>query len=128
MSRSKSYDESVARKALGEKGGFSLVNLQIVNGEKMKFRRSAGRLDSESKRGAKYFPSSDSETDNIPDGTSSPRRPPAPKVTVPKVLVDYRSNLQARQQRHSDAIHLIVKQMLHRQNRSAETPRCKTRL
>lgn len=63
MSRSKSYDESVARKALGEKGGFSLVNLQIVNGEKMKFRRSAGRLDSESKRGAKYFPSSDSETD-----------------------------------------------------------------
>lgn len=84
MSRSKSYDESVARKALGEKGGFSLVNLQIVNGEKMKFRRSAGRLDSESKRGAKYFPSSDSETDNIPDGTSSPRRPSSSKSDSPK--------------------------------------------
>lgn len=84
MSRSKSYDESVARKALGEKEGFSLVNLQIVNGEKMKFRRSAGRLDSESKRGAKYFPSSDSETDNIPDGTSSPRRPSSSKSDSPK--------------------------------------------
>lgn len=79
MSRSKSYDESVARKAVGEKAGFSLVNLQIVNGEKIKFRRSAGRLDSESKRVAKYFPSSDSETDNIPDGTSSPRRPSSSK-------------------------------------------------
>ncbi|XP_062577150.1 formin-J-like isoform X1 [Saccostrea cucullata] len=84
MSRSKSYDESVARKAVSEKEGFSLVNLQIVNGEKIKFRRSAGRLDSESKRGAKYFPSSDSDTDNVPDGTSSPRRPSSSKSDSPK--------------------------------------------
>ncbi|XP_056010413.1 formin-J-like isoform X2 [Ostrea edulis] len=84
MSRSKSYDESVARKAVSEKKEFSLVNLQIVNGEKIKFRRSVGRLDSESKRGAKYFPSSDSETDNIPDGTSSPRRPSSSKSDSPK--------------------------------------------
>ena len=80
MSRSKSYDESVARKALGE-GGLSISG---SGDQKQTFRGSVGRLGSDGRRNCVYIPSSDSDGEMIPDGTSSPKRPSSYKSDSPK--------------------------------------------
>ncbi|KAK3100755.1 hypothetical protein FSP39_024772 [Pinctada imbricata] len=83
MSRSKSYDESVARRAMDENGEFSVVPINS-DIDKKSFRKSAGRLDSDGRRNGHYFPGSDSDGDIHPDGTSSPRRPSSSKSDSPK--------------------------------------------
>lgn len=85
MIRSKSYDESVARKASNENiNGDVTTNGDISPSERKSFRGSVGRLGSDGRRNGVYIPSSDSDSEVPPDGTSSPKRPSSNKSDSPK--------------------------------------------
>ncbi|OWF45788.1 FH2 domain-containing protein 1 [Mizuhopecten yessoensis] len=89
MSRSKSYDESVARKAASENGHFSLADGKETDypesERRSSLRGSVGRLSaSDPRRNGHYFPTSDSDSEVPPDGTSSPKRALSYKSDSPK--------------------------------------------
>ena len=79
MSRSKSYDEAVARKLLSESG-----DLIIPTGEKRNsMRNSSGKLFNDGRRNGKVFDDeSDFETNT--EGSNSPRRPSSTRSDSPK--------------------------------------------
>ena len=79
MSRSKSYDEAVARKLLGEGG-----DLIIPTGEKRNsLRNSSGKLFTDGRRNGRVFDyESDIETNT--EGSNSPRRPSSTRSDSPK--------------------------------------------
>ncbi|XP_060063512.1 uncharacterized protein LOC132543969 [Ylistrum balloti] len=89
MSRSKSYDESVARKAATENGEFSLADGKESDynesERRSSLRGSVGRLSSgDSRRNCLYIHTSDSDSEVPPDGTSSPKRALSYKSDSPK--------------------------------------------
>ena len=84
MSRSKSYDESVARKTCNDGTSDVIVNGDISPSQRKSFRGSVGRLGSDGRRNGVYIPSSDSDSEVHPDGTSSPKRPSSNKSDSPK--------------------------------------------
>lgn len=84
MSRSKSYDESVARKTCNDGTSDVIVNGDISPSQRKSFRGSVGRLGSDGRRNGVYIPSSDSDSEVYPDGTSSPKRPSSNKSDSPK--------------------------------------------
>ncbi|XP_033742785.1 mucin-5AC-like isoform X2 [Pecten maximus] len=89
MSRSKSYDESVARKAASENGEFSLADGKESDynesERRSSLRGSVGRLSSgDSRRNCLYLHTSDSDSEVPPDGTSSPKRALSYKSDSPK--------------------------------------------
>ncbi|XP_045205613.2 formin-J-like isoform X2 [Mercenaria mercenaria] len=70
MSRSKSYDEAVARKAMSD-GDFD-----VLNGEKRNsLRNSAVNMFTDGRRNGRIFADEDSDAETVTIGTSSPRRP-----------------------------------------------------
>ncbi|XP_076117482.1 uncharacterized protein LOC143085163 isoform X1 [Mytilus galloprovincialis] len=91
MSRSKSYDESVARKASNQNG--TVVNGDISLSQQKSFRGSVGRLGSDCRRHGVYIASSDSDSEIPPDGASSPKRPSSTKSDSPKS--DSRSSIKS---------------------------------
>ncbi|XP_052078759.1 formin-J-like [Mytilus californianus] len=82
MSRSKSYDESVARKASNQNE--TVINGDVSPSQRKSFRGSVGRLGSDGRRNGVYIASSDSDSEIPPDGTSSPKRPSSTKSDSPK--------------------------------------------
>ena len=84
MSRSKSYDESVARKTCNNGTSDVIVNGDVSPSQRKSFRGSVGRLGSDGRRNGVYIPSSDSDSEIHPDGTSSPKRPSSNKSDSPK--------------------------------------------
>lgn len=82
MSRSKSYDESVARKASNQNG--TIVNGDVSPSQRKSFRGSVGRLGSDCRRHGVYIASSDSDSEIPPEGASSPKRPSSTKSDSPK--------------------------------------------
>ncbi|XP_069129886.1 uncharacterized protein [Argopecten irradians] len=89
MSRSKSYDESVARKAASENGEFSLADGKQSDfnesERRSSLRGSVGRLSTtDPRRNCLYIQTSDSDSEVPPDGTSSPKRASSYKSDSPK--------------------------------------------
>ncbi|XP_063414450.1 formin-J-like isoform X4 [Mytilus trossulus] len=82
MSRSKSYDESVARKVSNQNG--TVVNGDVSPSQQKSFRGSLVRLGSDSRRHGVYIASSDSDSEIPPYGASSPKRPSSTKSDSPK--------------------------------------------
>ena len=79
MSRSKSYDEAVARKLLGESG-----DLIIPSGEKRNsLRNSSGKLFTDGRRNGRVF-DDESDIETTTEGSNSPRRPSSTRSDSPK--------------------------------------------
>lgn len=70
MSRSKSYDEAVARKAMND-GDFNFSNEEKRNS----LRNSAVNMFTDGRRNGRIFADDDSDAETVTQGSSSPRRP-----------------------------------------------------
>jgi hypothetical protein len=76
MSRSKSYDEAVARKAMSDE------DFNMSTGEKRNsLRNSAVNMFTDGRRNGRVFVDEDSDADTATVGTSSPRRPSSTSST-----------------------------------------------
>ena len=79
MSRSKSYDEAVARKLMNESG-----DLIIPSGEKRNsLRNSSGKLFTDGRRNGRVF-DDESDIENKTEGPNSPGRPSSTRSDSPK--------------------------------------------
>ena len=79
MSRSKSYDEAVARKLMSESG-----DLIIPTGEKRNsLRNSSGKLFTDGRRNGRVF-DDESDIENNTEGSNSPQRPSSTRSDSPK--------------------------------------------
>ena len=79
MSRSKSYDEAVARKLMNESG-----DLIIPTGEKRNsLRNSSGKLFTDGRRNGRVF-DDESDIENNTEGSNSPKRPSSQRSDSPK--------------------------------------------